>query len=213
MELFTFFRSSAAFRVRIALALKELDYTAIPKHFRRHGGEHRQPDFLALNPQGLLPVLRHGDTAITQSLAIIDYLDSQFPEPKLCPDEPIARAKVQALAQVIACDIHPLNNLRVLNYLREELAQDETAITQWVQHWLRLGFEGFEGLIAEVSCGQYCFGGRISIADVCLVPQVYNAQRFDCDLSPFQTIVSIYQHLQSHPAFVKAAPENQDDAE
>lgn len=213
MELYTFFRSSAAFRVRIALALKGVDFTAIPKHFRRNGGEHRQQAYLTLNPQGLVPALKDGDDVVTQSLAIIEYLDAKYPEPQLLPDAPLDHARVQALAQVIACDIHPINNLRVINYLREQLGQDDAAVTAWVQHWIALGFEGFEGLIASASNGRFSFGDDISLADICLIPQVYNAKRFGCDLTPYPTITSINDHLESHPAFLEAAPEQQPDAE
>ncbi len=213
MELYTFFRSSAAFRVRIALALKKVDFTAIPRHFRRNGGEHRQPEYLAINPQGLVPALTHGELRITQSLAIIEYLDSVFPDPELIPDDPAERARVQAMAQVIACDIHPINNLRVLNYLREQFGQDDAGVKAWVQHWVALGFEGFEGLVSQTSDGRFSCGESISLADICLVPQVYNARRFGCDLSAYPTINSIAEHLEFHPAFVAAAPEQQPDAE
>lgn len=213
LRLYTFFRSSAAFRVRIALNLKGLDYQSIPVHFRKNGGEHRQPDFLRRNPQGLLPVLEHEPNVITQSLAIVEYLDATFPEPRLIPAAPNDRAKVEALAQIVACDIHPLNNLRVLNYLRQQLGQDDEAVTNWVQHWVTLGFEGYEGLIKAHSNGRFSCGDSVTLADICLVPQVYNAVRFGCDLSSFPTIKSVDEHLKSLPAFMSAAPEQQADAE
>ena len=213
LSLYTFFRSSAAFRVRIALELKGLEFTSIPKHFRKNGGEHRQPEFLARNPQGLIPAVEHDGTVVTQSLAIIEYLDSVAPAPRLIPDEPLARARIQSLAQVIACDIHPINNLRVLNYLRENFGQDDAGVAEWVRHWVALGFEGYEGLVRGTSNGQVSIGDSISLADLCLVPQVYNADRFGCDLTPYPTIRSINEHLKSHPAFHAAAPEQQPDAE
>ena len=213
MDLYTFFRSSAAFRVRIALALKEVSYESIPRHFRRNGGEHRHPAYLAINPQGLVPALRNGEAVITQSLAIIEYLDAMYPEPLLVPEDPLDRAHVQAMAQVIACDIHPINNLRVLNYLRDEFDLNDASVSKWVQHWIRLGFDGFEALIDNSGNRRYSFGDSLSLADVCLIPQVFNANRFRCDLSDYPKITSIYESLISHPAFVAAAPAQQPDAE
>ena len=212
IRLYTFFRSSAAYRVRIALNLKRIDYDSISKHFRRNGGEHRQPDFLVLNPQGLIPAIDHDGAVVTQSLAIIEYLESIAPDPRLIPVDPVSRARVHALAQVIACDIHPINNLRVLNYLREQFGQDDDGIATWVRHWVALGFEGYEGLIRDSSNGKVSIGDSITLADICLVPQVYNANRFGCDLSPYPTIQRINEHLVEHPAFYEAAPEQQPDA-
>ena len=160
-----------------------------------------------------MPTLEDSGTVITQSLAIIEYLDSIAPEPRLIPEEPAARARVQALAQVIACDIHPINNLRVLNYLREHFGQDDAGVAEWVRHWMALGFEGYEGLISGTSNGEVSVDDSISLADVCLVPQVYNAERFGCDLSPYPKIRSVNANLSSHPAFHGAAPEQQPDAE
>jgi len=211
MRLYSFFRSSAAFRVRIALNLKGVDYETVAVNLPR--GLHREAGFLATNPQGTIPVLDDGGTVLWQSLAIIEYLDSQYAEPQLIPTEPVARARVQALAQLIACEIHPLNNLRVLRYLRGELKLDDAAVAAWYRHWIAEGFSGLEALVAQWSGGRYCFGTAVSIADVCLVPQIYNARRFDCDLTPYPTLVRVADGLRAEPEFARAAPEQQPDAE
>jgi len=211
MKLYTFYRSSAAFRVRIALNLKQLPYEAIPKVFANN--EHRAADYLALNPQGLIPALAVDDHVLSQSLAIIEYLDERHPMPPFLPAAPLARAQVRSMALAIACDIHPLNNLRVLNYLRENLSQDQAGVAQWYRHWIGVGFEGLEIQARQHSSAQrYCFGDAVSMADICLVPQIYNARRFDTDLTPFPTLVAISTHLESLPAFAAARPEAQPDA-
>jgi maleylacetoacetate isomerase len=211
MRLDTFFRSCAAFRVRIALNLKGVDNESVAVHLPQN--RHLAPEFLATNPQCTVTVLEDDGAILWQSLAIIEYLDARYPEPRLIPLEPVARARVQALAQLIACDIHPLNNLRVLRYLRTELALDEAAVKRWYQHWVADAFDGLETLVARTSGGRYAFGEAVSIVDVCLVPQVYNARRFDCDLAPYPTIVRIVDGLREEPAFLRAAPEQQPDAE
>jgi maleylacetoacetate isomerase len=212
MKLYTFYRSSAAFRVRIALNLKGLTYESVPKHLRH--AEHRKAEYLAINPQGLVPVLEHEGAVLTQSLAIIEYLDERFPTPPLLPRTPVERAQVRAMAQAIACEIHPLNNLRVLNYLREVLGQDDEGVNRWYRHWIGEGFRPLEELARRQSGdGQYCFGNDVSLADVLLVPQMYNARRFKCDLTPFPTLVKISAHLEQLPAFAAARPEVQPDAE
>lgn len=211
MQLYNFFRSSAAFRVRIALNLKGLPYERISKAFAKH--EHRAADYLALNPQGLIPALGVDGTVISQSLAIIEYLNDLQPQPPLLPAEPLARAQVRSMALAIACDIHPLNNLRVLNYLRQELAQNDDGVNTWYRHWVGEGFRGLELQVARyTSARRHCFGDSLSLADVCLVPQMYNARRFNCDLTPFPTLVAISTHLESLPAFDSARPEAQPDA-
>ncbi len=211
MKLYDFFRSSAAFRARIALNLKGLEYQSVTKALVKK--EHRAADYLQLNPQGLIPALQVDDGVISQSLAIIEYLDEVYPEPRLLPAEPLARAHVRSLALAIACDIHPLNNLRVLNYLRQELAQTEDGVNTWYRHWVSEGFRGLEQEVARHSSAQrFCFGDSLSLADVCLVPQMYNARRFDTDLTAFPTLVAISTHLESLPAFAAARPEAQPDA-
>lgn len=212
MKLYTFYRSSAAFRVRIALNFKGLTYESVPKQLRT--GEHLQDEYRALNPQGLVPALEHEGTVLTQSLAIIEYLDERFPTPPLLLRTPLERAQVRAMAQAIACEIHPLNNLRVLNYLREQLRQDDEGVNLWYQHWIAEGFRPLEALAHRHSGdGQHCFGNTVTLADVLLVPQMYNARRFKCDVTPFPTLVKICAHLEQLPAFAAARPEVQPDAE
>ena len=211
MKLYTFFRSSAAFRVRIALNLKGLQYESLPKQFARN--EHRAPEHLALNPQGLIPALATDGVVLSQSLAIIEYLNERHPAPPLLPDDPIDRARVRSMAMAIACEIHPLNNLRVLNYLRDQLEQDDEGIGTWYRHWVSEGFRGLEVQAREFSAnGRYCFGDAVSLADVLLVPQMFNARRFKTDLTPFPTLVGISTHLEALPAFAAARPEVQPDA-
>lgn len=211
MRLYSFFRSSAAFRVRIALNLKNVEYETVPVHLP--SGKHRAAEFLAVNPQATIPTLDDDGTILWQSLAIIEYLDTRFPEPRLIPAEPVARARVQALAQLIACEVHPLNNLRVLKYLRGELALDEAAVGKWYRHWIAEAFGPLESLVGRFGGARHCWGDAISLADVYLVPQVYNARRFDCDLTPYPGLVRIADALRAEPAFARAAPEQQPDAE
>ena len=210
MRLYTFFRSSAAFRVRIALNLKHIDYETVSVNLPQQA--HREAPFLATNPLATVPVLEHDGERIHQSLAIIEYLDGLYPEPRLLPAKPLVRARAQAFAQTIVCEVHPLNNLRVLRYLRTELGLDEPAVQHWYAHWIAESFRGLEAIAARTSGGQYCFGDAVSIADVCLVPQVYNARRFSCDLTPYPTLVRIADGLRETPAFFAAAPEQQPDA-
>jgi maleylacetoacetate isomerase len=211
MKLYTFFRSSAAFRVRIALNLKGLQYESAPKHFARN--EHRTQEYLALNPQGLIPALAVDGVVLSQSLAIVEYLNERHPQPPLLPADPLDRARVRSMALAIACEIHPLNNLRVLNYLRSDLKQDDEGVGTWYRHWVSEGFGGLEQQAREFSAGgRYCFGDAVSLADVCLVPQMFNARRFKTDLTPFPTLTSISTHQESLPAFAAARPEVQPDA-
>ena len=213
MKLYGFFRSSAAFRVRIALNLKGIAYAQAAVHLRRN--EQQKDEYLALNPQGLVPTLEDGGRLLTQSLAIIEYLDETRPEPPLLPRDPLARARVRALAQAIACDIHPIDNLRVLRYLARPLGHDESAIETWFNHWIRVGFTGIERMLAgDQETGAFCHGDRPGLADICLVPQVFNAQRYPSfDFAPFPQIARIFAACLKLPAFESARPENQPDAE
>ncbi|HEY6725882.1 MAG TPA: maleylacetoacetate isomerase [Polyangiaceae bacterium] len=214
MKLHSYFRSSASFRVRIALGLKGLTYDTLAVHLRRNGGEQFTPEFRALNPQALVPVLDTGEHRLTQSLAIIEYLDESFPDPPLLPQSPVERARVRALALGVACEIHPLNNLRVLDYLDRELGVSSQAKTTWYHHWVALGLEALETQLADnPRTGRFCHGDRPSLADCCLVPQLYNARRFDCDLSAYPTLLSIELNCNALPAFRDAAPERQPDTE
>jgi maleylacetoacetate isomerase len=197
LRLHTYWRSSAAYRVRIVLALKGIDYESVPRHLLRDGGEQHLPDYLALNPQGLVPALEHDGRVLTQSLAICEYLDECFPEPPLLPVAPRDRAVVRAMALAIACDVHPLNNLRVQQYLRDGLGQDEAAVSQWVRHWIAEGFGALETL---------------TLADACLVPQAYNARRAGLDLAPWPRLAAVTGYLETLPAFAAARPEVQPDA-
>lgn len=212
MKLHTFWRSSAAYRVRIALSWKGLSYETLSHHLGR--GEQSALAFTHLNPHALVPFLEDGDFALGQSLAILEYLDETHPEPPLMPTGAQDRAQVRSAALAIACDIHPLNNLRVLNYLRSQFAQDTPGVESWYRHWIGTGFRGLEAVALRQSrAGRCLVGDTVTLADVCLVPQMYNARRFQCDLAPFPTLVAIDAALRALPAFAAAAPEVQPDAE
>jgi maleylacetoacetate isomerase/maleylpyruvate isomerase len=213
IRLYTYWRSTAAYRVRIALNLKSVEYTSIPVHLVRDGGEQRKPEFLELNPQGLVPVLSDGAADISQSLAIIGYLEETCPDPPLLPASPLERARVRSLATAIACDIHPICNLRVLQYLGSKLGADDEQRSAWIHHWISLGFDALEKRLSEDSAtGTYCHGEQPGLADICLVPQVYNADRFECDMKPYPTIRRIQQACLDLAGFRDAAPESQVDA-
>jgi maleylacetoacetate isomerase len=211
VKLYTYFRSSAAYRVRIALNLKGLPYEMVPVHLTKDGGYQRKPEFVAVNPQMRVPALAlsPGDV-LTQSLAIIEYLDDIHPEPPLLPADAFARAKVRSIAQIVACDIHPLNNLVVLQYLKRTLKHEQPEIDAWYHHWVIEGFRAIEAMIAPAP---YACGSQVSLADVCLVPQVFNARRLKVPLDKFPKIVAVEAACLKLPAFDRARPEKQPDAE
>lgn len=210
MKLFGFFRSSAAFRVRIALKLKGLTYEDAFIHLRR--GDQRQADYLGINPQGLVPALEIGGQTLIQSQAIVEYLDETHPEPPLLPADPAGRARVRALAAVVACDIHPINNLRVLRYLMRDLGHDQAAVETWYNHWIASGFAALESLLAgDPRTGRYCHGERPGLADIALVPQVVNSERYQLDLGPYPTVARIHAECMRLEAFAAAHPSNQPD--
>nr|WP_255681999.1 maleylacetoacetate isomerase [Luteimonas sp. BDR2-5] len=214
MTLYGYWRSSAAYRVRIGLRLKGLAHTDVPVHLVRGGGEQRQPAYAARNPQRLVPTLLHGDIALTQSLAILEYLDEAWPDaPPLLPRDPLSRQRVRALAQLVACEIHPLNNLRVLQALEHDWHIDPAERERWVRRWIVEGFAAFETLLGQWSDGAgACIGDRPTIADCTLVPQVYNARRFGVDLAPYPKIRAVEAACLAMPAFDAARPELQPDA-
>jgi maleylacetoacetate isomerase len=210
MKLFGFFRSSAAFRVRIALNLKGLAYEDAFIHLRR--GDQRQPGYLGVNPQGLVPVLEIDGETLSQSQAIVEYLDETHPEPPLLPPDAAGRARVRALAAIVACDIHPINNLRVLRYLMRDLGHDQAAIETWYNHWIASGFAALESLlVGDPRTGRYCHGDRPGLADVALVPQVVNSERYQLDLSPYPMVARIHGECMKLDAFSAAHPSNQPD--
>jgi maleylpyruvate isomerase len=214
MELYNYFRSSASYRVRIALELKGLGYEYLPVHLTRNGGAQHGDDYKALNPQALVPTLVEDGAAISQSLAIIEYLEERYPSQPLLPADPVDRAWVRALALDIACEIHPLNNLRVLHYLKGALALSDAQREAWIGHWISLGFAAIESRLAsDPRTGTCCFGDTPTLADLCLVPQVFNARRFNISLDAYPTIARIVAHLNQLPAFLRAAPGAQPDAE
>ncbi|UNU74292.1 maleylacetoacetate isomerase [Moraxella nasovis] len=210
MKLYSYFLSSAAFRVRIALALKKVDYDTVPVHLMKNGGEHKSPDYQTINPQQLVPALDDNGFVLTQSLAIIEYLEDRYPQIPLLPDDVQERAWVRAAAYLVACDIHPLDNLRVLNYLKNDLNVNDEQKQTWYAHWITQGFGALETLMLERYPGdtprKFCYGDTPTMADCCLIPQVYNAKRFNVDLSKFPNIVAIYEHCISLPAFIQASP-------
>ena len=214
MKLYTFFRSSAAYRVRIALNIKGLAYETVPVHLTRRGGEQLAPAYRKLNPQALVPVLQDGGRLLTQSLAIMEYLEEVHPLPPLLPKDPAARARVRALALAVACDLHPLNNLRVLNYLTGPMGLGDDAKQTWYRHWIAEGLEALEASLAsDRETGRFCHGDMPGLADCCLVPQLANAYRFKCDVAPYPTLLKIEKNCQALEAFQRAAPDKQPDAE
>ena len=214
MKLYTFFRSSASYRVRIALNLKGLEYEQAPIHLRRGGGEQLKPAYKAINPQALLPALEDEGQIFSQSLAIIEYLEERYPKPPLLPSDAAERAVVRSMALLIACEVHPIQNLRVLNHLKSDHKQSDDDTIRWARHWINLGLSALEQMVISVSKqGEFCFGQTPTMADLCLVPQLANARRFGVDLSAYPKLLEIEAACISLPAFADAAPENQPDAE
>jgi maleylpyruvate isomerase len=214
MKLYSFFRSSASYRVRIALNLKGLTYEQIPIHLRRAGGEQFAVSYKAINPQGLVPTLDDGGQILTQSLAIIEYLEERYPKPPLLPTDSADRARVRSMALIIACEIHPIQNLRVLVHLKSNLRQSEDDLNRWARHWIDLGLSALEQMtVSTPKRGKFCFGDTPTLADICLVPQLANARRFGCDLSVYPTLLQVETACNALPAFANAAPERQPDAE
>ena len=210
MQLYSFFNSSTSYRVRIALALKGLAYETLPVNISV--GEHRAVDYVAnVNPSATVPALVDGDFKLGQSLAIIDYLDGKHPEPRLIPLEPVLRARVLEFASLISCDIHPVNNLRVLRYLETQLKVTPQQKSAWYRHWIAEGMAGVERMLERSNAGPWCFGAQPTLADVCLAPQIANALRMDCDLSLYPRSLAIYEHASKHPAFDVAQPQRQPD--
>ncbi|GAB6195039.1 maleylacetoacetate isomerase [Lysobacter xanthus] len=212
LRLYSYWRSSAAYRVRIGLALKGLRYDIVPVHLVRDGGEQHSPAFQETNPQELVPVLQHGHRLFRQSMAILEYLDETWPAPALLPALARDRARVRALAQLVACDIHPLNNLRVLQYFEHEWNAPQAERDEWVRHWIAKGFDAMEAsLLDHPATGEFCEGDLPTLADCCLVPQVYNARRFGLDIARWPTIARIDAACLALPAFDVARPERQPD--
>ncbi|MGC2519940.1 MAG: maleylacetoacetate isomerase [Burkholderiales bacterium] len=211
MKLYTFFRSSASFRVRIALNCKGIEYQ--PALVNLPKAEHLGTSYKSVNPQGLVPVLEDDGRILTQSLAIIEYLDEVHPGPKLIPAEPLERAYVRAFSQIVACEIHPLNNLRVLKYVRKAYGLDEEGVNAWYRHWIAEGFQMMESFLRENGKhGKFCWRDQVTMADCCLVPQVFNAQRYHCDLKPYPEVMRIHEECMQLDAFIQAQPSKQPDA-
>ncbi|HEX2545119.1 MAG TPA: maleylacetoacetate isomerase [Ramlibacter sp.] len=212
MKLHNYFRSSASFRVRIALELKGLPYEYLAVHLVK--GEHKSQQYAAVSATGLVPTLETDDgQLLSQSMAIIEYLDETHPQPPLLPKDALGRAQVRALSQLIACEIHPLNNLRVLKYLVRDLKVEEEAKNTWYRHWVRTGLEAFERELQRLPAGTYCWGDTPTLADCCLVPQVFNGQRFNVDFSGLDRTMRAFENCMQHPAFQKAQPSNCPDNE
>ena len=214
MRLYTYFRSSAAYRVRIALNLKGLDYDSVPVHLLRDGGEQLAPAYRAVNPAGLVPALEDNGIVLTQSLAIIEYLEEVHPLVSLLPQDAVGRARVRALAQTIVCDTHPIMNLRVLKYLKGPMGLSEEQKMEWYRHWMGEGMAALEAhLERDGDMGRFCYGDTPTLADCCLLPQVFNAQRFDIDLAPYPNVARIAANCADLPAFKAAHPSAQPDSE
>lgn len=212
IKLYSYFRSSASFRVRIVLNLKQIPFETIPVHLIKNGGEQRAADYLAKNPLGLVPSLEHDGKMLTQSGAICDYLNEVFPSPALLPTDVQERAWVRSICNVVACDIHPVNNLRVLNYVTKRLGHNEEQKKEWYRHWISEGFHGLENMLAA-KAGRHAWGDTVTMADAFLIPQIWNAHRFHCPMNDYPTLQRVFDNAMQLPAFQAAAPEAQPDAE
>lgn len=207
MKLYDYYRSTACYRVRIALHYKNIPYETIPIHLTNQGGEQHLPPYRSLNPQGLVPALEVNGTLLTQSLAIIEYLESQYPLPALLPTDPLAQAQIRRLALIVACDIHPINNLRVLQQLKQQFQATEEQTQVWYHRWLKAGFDAFEAILSDLPRGNdVCYGDKITLADLCLIPQVYNAHRFHFSMDEYPLIQKINAYCLELDAFSKTAP-------
>ncbi|SPF78038.1 maleylacetoacetate isomerase [Pseudoprimorskyibacter insulae] len=214
MQFYGYFRSSSAYRCRIAFNLKGLEYDFTSVHLRRGGGQQKTPEYRAMNPQALVPTLVNGDLTLIQSMAILEWLEDTYPEPAILPADKDKRAQVRAFANIIACDVHPLQNLRVLQYLGDEFGADQAAKDAWCQRWITDGLMACEDLLAKQSHGSaFCFGETPGLADICLVPQVFSAGRFGVDLAAMPRVTAVYEACQALSAFANAAPGKQPDAE
>lgn len=208
MKLYDYYRSTASYRVRIALNYKNINYESLPVHLVNDGGEQHYAQYLKLNPQGLVPTLDENGHILSQSLAIIEYLDEICPTPPLLPSNPLGRSQVRSLAMIIACDIHPLNNLRVLQQLKSQFHATEEQTNEWYHHWLNLGFQAIEEQLKKLPRKSHvCYGNEVSLADICLIPQVYNAKRFRFSMDPFPLINKINDYCSTIDAFINASPE------
>lgn len=211
LRLYSYYRSSASYRVRIILHMKEIPCDLV--YINLGAGEQAHAPYQDLNQQGLVPALEVNGEVLTQSLAIIEYLDALYPQPPIFPLDPLAKAKILELAYIICMDIHPINNLRVLNYLTNNLKIDDDQRLQWYQHWVKMGMSSVETRLKKLGAnGQFCYGNQVTLADICLIPQVYNALRYACDMTEFQTVMSIYENCLKRPEFLRACPEVQKDA-
>jgi len=209
MDLYSFFNSSTSYRVRIVLALKKLDFNLVPVNIRVM--EHKDAGYVSKNPGASVPLLDDEGFQLGQSMAIIDYLDAKHPEPRLIPQDLEQRARVLEISNLISCDMHPLNNLRALRYLVQELGVSDEAKNGWYHHWIAEGFKSLEKMLERTGSGDFCVGGQVTLADCCLVPQVANASRMGCDLGAYPRVMAVYEHCNTLPAFQQAAPANQPD--
>lgn len=212
MKLYSYYRSSASFRVRIVLNLKQLPYEIVPVHLTKNGGEQHAPDYLALNPSGAVPSLEHDGKILTQSNAICEYLNELHPEPALLPTDMIERAWVRSVCNLVACDIHPVNNLRVLKHITKTLGVNETQKTDWYRHWIAQGFNALEKVLSQ-RAGNYCWGDTVSMADAFVIPQIWNAHRFECPMDAYPILQRVYKNAMQLSAFEQASPTAQPDAE